>query len=358
LTGDTSDYQSAEAALEKAFLFKGKGHGPVLTRAQLNFSLHRMNLIEDDIELAESALLIKNSTRSTINGLKADVALNTGQYELAIKLMLANESDNSNLYNATRLANYYGQTAQFEKAGQWWHQAEKRVVGTSPHLRGWLKLQQGILHLQQGQLDEAMAFYRQGLDEFPGYWLIEEHIAEIDAMQNRPRQAESKYRDLIQRTQSPVFMIALADVLKQRSGTHHLREASMWLEQAKGEFDKLSQVLPESTSGHALDYYLAHGNIIHALELAEFHYGHRPDGATSVALIQAHLVAGNIEQAHTVTNKVFDSPFRSAELHATASVLFEILNDSSKAEREAVEALKINPLIFDNIDWLIEKVSA
>jgi len=58
LSGDISDFVAAEETLQNAFEVAGPGAGPFLTRAALNFTLHRLPLIESDLASIESALIV------------------------------------------------------------------------------------------------------------------------------------------------------------------------------------------------------------------------------------------------------------------------------------------------------------
>jgi len=106
-----------------------------------------------------------------------------GRYEQAKKLYTQAEKLNPSTSTATRLANYHFQAGDYSQANQWLTQAEQRVVGNPEHLLAWIKLQFGIIDLSRGRLDEALAHYNESLTIFHDYWLAQEHIAEINAMQ-------------------------------------------------------------------------------------------------------------------------------------------------------------------------------
>lgn len=358
LTGEFDDYYSALKVMSQVYAIAGERGGPALSRATLHFAVHRLPEVEADLVKAESALLLDTSTQQTIQGIRADVLLYTGQYTQAKDAYEQLEAMAPSVNSATRLAHYHAQLAQYQEAERWYERAEQRVSRHSAHLRSWLKLQFGILDLAQGQLDEAMAHYKEGLNVFPGYWLLEEHIAEIDALQGRDKMAERKYRDLIKRTGSPIFMSALADILAVRKNKANQNEAADLLETTNRWYENRISKIPELMSGHALAHFLQSGDSQRALQLAQNNYRLRPGGEAALQLIQAHTRLGQIPQATRLLETLLTSPYRSAELHATAGVVFQANGNRQGADKHYSLACTINPLAIKNMDWLLTSIAA
>lgn len=355
LSGQYSDYVSAETTLKQAFEMAEQGSGPVLLRARLNYSLHRLPAIEADLAAAESALLVNKPTLATIKGIRADVWLQRGQYQEAKQVFDTLERTHPNVDTAVRLAQYHIQTGQYARADEWLHTAEQRVVGTQPQLQAWLKLQAGILDLEQGRLNEALVHYNDALQQFPGWWLVQEHIAEIDALQGRTDIAEQSYGSLIKRTGSPLFMIALSEILEQRGNT---TEASRLLDEATTIYIEQAATTPEAIAGHALEHFLQHGSATQALQLARDNHRLRPAGAPAVLLAQAQAINGDIWQAAATLDTQLATPYRSAELHATAFVVYESVERNLSARQQHQLALNVNPDAIDSVKWLQNRIQA
>ncbi|MFK7858022.1 MAG: tetratricopeptide repeat protein [Granulosicoccus sp.] len=356
LSGEFSDYVASQKILKKTFELSGERAGPVLTRAMLNFSIHRLPDVEADLVAAESALLVDELTVQTISGIRGDVLLYTGHYSQAKDLYDQLESSDPNVTTATRLAHYHTNTGNHAAAERWLKKAEQRVKGRSSYLRAWLKLQLGILSLERGRLDDALSYYEKGSAIFPGFWLIEEHIAEIDALQGRDRKAEADYRNLIERTGSPLFMVALADILQARPEIDDQLESAMWRERADNRYGLMIEKMPELISGHALGHFLESGDGKQALQLAKHNYQLRPGGEAALLLVQAHAALGQLTQANTLLVSLLHSPYRSADLYATASVLYRHHGDAEKADEYDTLAFAVNPLSSSGLDWLRDKL--
>ena len=357
LSGEFNDYADALDTLEQVFEMPDRGNGPVLLRARLNYSLHRLPSIESDLQTAESALLVNKPTVAMIEGIRADVMLQQGRYADARRAFTELDNSNPDSTSAIRIAQANVYIGDYEEAEHWFGLAQAQAPHRSAHLRSWLALQQGILDFEQGRLDEALVHYQHALNLFPGYWLVEEHIAEIDALQGRTDIAERAYRDLIKRTDSPQFMIALADILIQ--GTEQEKnEANRLLEEANRVYTTMAEKIPEAIAGHALEYFLHQGNPKQSLQLAMDNYQLRAGGPPAVLLAQAHAVNGHLSEASTILDKLLKSPFRSADLHATAGVVYRALGFDDRADHQEQLAVAMNPGSVADSDWLRHGIKA
>src|SRR5690606_20245541 len=84
-TGALEDYAEAEKALELAF-GKQDGYGPWLTRAKLNFTLHRMDRVDADLARAKKVPTSDPVARAELLAFEGKVAFQRGEYEKARKL--------------------------------------------------------------------------------------------------------------------------------------------------------------------------------------------------------------------------------------------------------------------------------
>ena len=357
LSGDINDFVAAEETLHKAFEVAGPGAGPFLTRAALNFTLHRLPLIESDLASAESALIVTPRSKETINSIRADVDLYQGRYEQAKKLYTQAEKLNPSTSTATRLANYHFQAGDYSQANQWLTQAEQRVVGNPEHLLAWIKLQFGIIDLSRGRLDEALAHYNESLAIFHDYWLAQEHIAEINAMQGRLMLAEQQYRQLVKDTHNPNFMIALAEVLSEYEDEESQTEAVEWMSAANNEFQQQLNAIPEMVAGHAVQHFMQTAGADVYLPLAQENYTLRPAGDSALLLIQALALSDQLPQAMELLESTLQTPFKTADLYATASVLYEANQQPTDAASYTRSANAMNPLAINDASWFKERIN-
>jgi len=180
-------------------------------------------------------------------------------------------------------------------------------------------------------------------------WLVHEHIAEAEACLGHLERAEEIYRDVVERTDNPELIDALADVLEERG---HDAEARPFRERADRRFEQQLAQLPEAAYGHALEHFLAHGTPERALEIAQANFALRSGGRASVRLAQALIRSGRYEDARARLADVLEGPYRSATLHATASVAARALGDEEGAAEQERLATAINPAIMDDVAGL------
>ena len=346
LSADYQDYSQAEAFLEQSLDISGVG-GAHMTMAQLYFSLHRLEESAAHLVTAESAIVIPDPQKAAILGLKADIAFYQGKYQEALEGYQAALSLDRNSSHLFRLARYSWSTGDFNTAESYLDEAEQAISYADPQLKAFLHLHKGLLDLDRGRYAEALAHYQTADAAFDGWWLIEEHIAEIYVLEGKLAEAEEIYTRIIAETAHPEFMEALAEI---SSGTL----AADLLEQARASYERDLEQFPEASYGHALAYYLSINDGERALELAQANHTLRPYGAAKIMLAQAYVLTAQLSEAQTLIEEALNSPWRSAELHASAALIFEVLGDVDRARLERSKALDINPDAVDDVSWLAE----
>ncbi|HZL85852.1 MAG TPA: hypothetical protein VFD07_10800 [Candidatus Krumholzibacteria bacterium] len=289
LTGEYEDYAAADALLMRAFEIAPEGAGPFLERASLDFTLHRLPRVEAALAAAERAILVDVPTRAAILGLRAEVSLQRGRLEEARRGFVAALNLHSNGTGWARLASWQWETGDLEGAAATYRKAAAMSPAARGSQRAWAHLQLGLIDLEAGRLDGAMRHYRDADATFPGWWLIEEHIAEVLTLQGRTRAAMDLYGDLVQRTHNPEFMDALARIHRARGDE---KGAEQWIHAARRIHDQRLARFPEAASGHALEHYIDFGDTEAAVRLAQANFAMRPNRTAREQLVRAYEKAG------------------------------------------------------------------
>ncbi len=290
LTGNYDDYRAADSLFARAFALAPRGAGPHLERAALDFSLHRFDRIERSLVAAEHAVLVNDPTRAAIVGLRADVALQRGRLEEARAGFEAALRLHPSSTAWARLANWHWEAGDLVAAEAALCRSATLQPGAKGSQRAWVHLQLGLMDLGAGKLDAAVAHYRDADSRFSGWWLVEEHIAEVFALQGDTVQAMRMYEDLVRRTGNPEFMDALAR-LHRTLGEAALSEA--WIQSARRIHEQRLALFPEASWGHALRHFLDFGPPEIAVMLAEKNWQLRPNGEARALLEAAYARAGS-----------------------------------------------------------------
>ncbi len=343
LSGSYDDYAKAEEILVKAFEVAPKGkYGPFMVRARLNYTLHRLDRAEADFEMATKAPTRDRKELAARAQFSSNLAFQRGRYEQALKGLTAAVEATPTLSTLSSLALYRWKAASFDEAEALYRRAlEVRRSKEEAEPVAWVHLQLGLMDLDRGRYDEALAHYRQGEALIAGYWLIDEHIAEILTLQGRTDEAKAMYASIIERTNNPEFMDAMAGIHAEAGEQD---QAKQWVAKARARYEEQLARFPEAAYGHALEHFLEFGeDLKQVVELAENNHTLRPNATAKTLLAQAYLKAGRVDDAKTIIEQALATPMRSADLHGTAAEIYAAAGDEKTAGAQRNKARAINP---------------
>jgi hypothetical protein len=335
LTGRYDDFARARAVLDA----QARGRpAPTfcLAQARLHYTLHRLAQATQALDACPASV-----ERTEIAGLRADIAMYSGRYREAEAAYRALLNQSPLPQNYVRLALLKAKTGAPAEAHALLEAAEKRYHGVSATMKAWLKLQRGLVALDRGRLDEALALYRLAGDALPGWWLVDEHVAEVTLLRGDAAAARTLYADIVERTQSPEFMDALA-ALEHAAGRE--AEAKRWTERARPLYEQRMAEFPEAAAGHALDHFLADtANPGRALALAEANFKVRPYGEAAIGLAKASIIAGKAARAATLLEAQLASGWDTAETHWVLAKALDAAGRRAPAAQAHAAALLRNP---------------
>lgn len=340
LSGNYDDYAKAEARLAQA-MERRPSAGTKMLRAKLHYTLHRLPQARADF--AEAAPRLDNSPDSVASreAFAANLALQAGDDKTAAAHFEASLAAKRTMGNLASAAVFHWKTGDFEGAESLFREALKAYHGKRMEPRAWLHLNLGLLDLDRGRLDDALAHYRDAASFLEGYWLIDEHIAEILTLQGKTDDAKALYLDIIERTHNPEFMDAMAGIAFEAGEDD---EGKAWVAKARARYEAQMAQFPEAAYGHALGHYLEFGDDPAAtLELARENHALRPNLEASVMLAQAQLKVGDADAARDALSPMLASSFESAELYITAAQVHAALGQDAKARAYETQAQAIDP---------------
>lgn len=344
LTGSFDDYAAARAALDRAFAVAIPGTGPHQTQAALDFTMHRLAGAERQLDIIKGyAVEPYRSERAEQMAMRGDIAFYRGDYGGALAAYDAADAIEPGTADFRRGV-YHFKTGRLDLAEDYYDRAESGVRSPPPQFRAFIELQRGIIDLERGRWDPALAHFKRANTIFPGYWLIEEHIPEVTALKGNLGEAEALYRGIVRRTGNPEFMDALAGLAGRRGD--RAAEAD-WRNRAAAIWRKRLRQFPEAAYGHALDHCVGKGDWACALNLARHNHQARPYGDAKIALARALLHNGRPEEARTMIEAVLASPWRTASLHAAAAEIYAAVGAAPAAAKQRRLALAIDPHALD-----------
>jgi tetratricopeptide (TPR) repeat protein len=199
LTGSYVDLNAAQAAIDRAIQEIGPLADLYLLKANLDFKLHRLEKANRDI-----AALSRFAGNSQIVAMKAAIAFQEGEYETAKNGYRKAIEKNPTWDNLARLAYWEAKFGDPDLADSLYRQAEEEISAKEMRSYAWVELERGLLEFNRGRYEKAMAHYRQADKAYSGYWLVEEHIAELLAAERKFDAAAALYKKVVARAAAGV----------------------------------------------------------------------------------------------------------------------------------------------------------
>ena len=336
LTGNYEDYAKAEALLARQPAATRPSAALCLAQARLHYTMHRLKQASVALDSCPA-----NVEPTDMVSLRADLALYSGRYRLAEEgyRALVNNSGIPSNYVRLGLAKKWlgspGEAVAFLEA------AEKRYHAGAPVMLAWLKLQRGLVALDRGRFDEALAMYRLATDALDGWWLIEEHIAEVLLLSGKTQEAKQLYEKIIERTGNPEFMDALAAI---ESTEGKVENAKKLRQRARAIYEQRLTAFPEAAAGHALDHFLQDTTTAaKALALAEKNFDTRPYGESAIALAKAWMLSGKPDRAASLIEAQLAKGWDTGQAYWILAETLGKLGHQQRADHAKAEALRRNP---------------
>ncbi len=339
LTNQLDDFDRVQAVLDDAFAIAPAGSGPLLLAARFNFSIHRLDAAEKYLDVIDRRAVPRGDDQVVARVLRAEIAMQRGLYEVAFAELTAVAAVAPAAANV-ELALYHAKTGDPVKAEALLAAALASTSVKDPRRRAWMKLQIGIIAMDRGELLVALE-HLQGADaELAGWWLVQEHIAEVHNRRDKHDKATAIYEELVRTADLPQHMDALAGLYRH---TGEPQKAEALIEQSAARWEQQLARFPESAMGHGLQHHLQFGTPKRALELALANHAARPGGDAQVSLARAYLQSGQAAEALAVAERALGTPYRTARLHDVAALAHAALGHTAAAEQQAALRLAINP---------------
>ncbi len=349
LTGSYDDYAAVDAALKRAEALSPDGAGPDQRQAGFDLLMHRLAAAEKSLDrLDRYAIRAPNETIES-EGMRGDIAFYRGDYAGADRHYDRGDAIARHSMDFRRgvKASYFG---DFDKAAEYFTRSEHASRLPSREAVVTHELARGSVELRRGEWDKAAQHFARANRLFPGYWLVESHVAQSLALAGRTDEAIRRLEPVAARSNAPEAMDLLSALYRSRGDGVRSRQ---WADRAGAIWQSRLEQFPDAAYGHALEHELAFGTPQRALDLARRDYASRPHGATAIALGWAWLANNKPDEALRAIAPVLASDWKSADVHVVAAQAHALLGQGEEAEAEQKKALAINPHALDPAAALI-----
>lgn len=345
LTGSLEDYAAAQAALDRAFATAEKGAGPHQAQLTLAMAMHRLAKAGQMADaIGGYAVRPEVEERSELVLVRGDIAFYRGDSHGALRLYESSGADPGDARVVLRLAELAARTGDPDRALALIDQAERTARLPNAQFLAELALRRGVIALRRGDRVRATSRFSRANRLFPGWWLAQAHLAQIDALEGRGAAATRAFEHIAAMAHSPEAMDALASLYRAAGDA---RRSKLWADRAGAIWARRFQLFPEAAAGHAAEHELAFGDPAKALAYARADAAARPYGLPQTTLAWALLANGDAAAALAALRPAFDAGWTSAESRLAASRALLLLGREDEGEEQREAALKIDPHAAD-----------
>ncbi|HEX2120259.1 MAG TPA: hypothetical protein VHL59_01330, partial [Thermoanaerobaculia bacterium] len=306
LTAGFDDFARFEQEIDRALRANGPADELHLYRASLHFKLHRLQPAKDDLDR-----LTRLGESSYVQAMRADIALQEGRYADARRAYEAVIAERRTWDHLSRLAWLESKSGNPARADALYAEAADQLTAKEMRAYAWVELQRGLLDLDQRRYKDALEHYRRADRAYSGYWLIEDHIAEVLDLLGKTGDAIELYERIVARTRNPEYVSTLAKIVAREN---RARSEELY-RKADALFAARYAQYPEAAIGHYVDHLLdradAHPRL---LELAERNHRLRPNAESSLLLAKACVKLNQPARARQLLAEVSATPWRTPEL--------------------------------------------
>jgi tetratricopeptide (TPR) repeat protein len=336
LTGNLDTLGDADATLDYAIRHLGPSGDLYFLKANIHFKLHRLNDVEQDLQLGRDLLL---STPG--RALKADLDFQKGRYHAAQEEYEALIEEERTWDALARLAYLHFKMGDLEKADRLYDEAADELTAKEMRHYSWLELQRGVVDLSYGDYDKAREHYERAERAYSGNWMVDEHMAELLGAQGEYDEAEALYQSVVARVPRPDFQQALGELYISMGKS---AEATKWLDKARTGFLESSALGEVHYYHHLADFYAdVDENGPEAVKWARKDLELRNNFSTQAALAWALYRAGDFAEAREKMNQALSSGAADAHLFYRAAMIFKACPGNGVADRYFKLATEINP---------------
>ena len=336
LTGNYDDYGRAEDLITRLQTQFGATDSVCLARAKLHFALHRLSMAK---QVLDGCPTLAGTAEDL--GTRADIAFYSGRYKDAGLIYRALVDQVGAPQTYIQLALFSAKTGAAGEASAFLEAAEKRYHGASPVQESWLALQRGLIELDRGRYEEARALFTLADERLPGYWLNQEHLAEVARLMGDTPGAKRTYEKVVKATGAPEYLDALGSIEAAAGNSATSKDL---LDRAEVIYTERAKRFPEAIAGHALAHYLsAAPQPAKALTLAEANFRNRPYGDAAIALAKAYLLNARPKDAARLLEQQIADGWDTAETYWILSLASQAAGDSARTKTAALEARRRNP---------------
>jgi tetratricopeptide (TPR) repeat protein len=338
IAGDLTALRAVIHAIDDAVTTLANPGDLYLLKAHVAFKLHKLAEVD-------AALRVLPSVYDCDEGrlIRADLDFQRGDY-VAAENGYAEVLRHERSWGAlARLAHLRGKMGQGADADRLYEEAQDQLTAKEMRAYAWLEVQRGFLHFARGRHGEARLHYGRADKTYPGYWLVDEHIAELLGAEGKYDEAAGILERIISTVDRPDLDQAIGELyeLAGQSGP-----ALCWKQRALSAYRQSAERGEVHYYHHLVDYNTdVAEDGAEAVKWAYKDLQLRENFATQAALAWALYRDGQFSDARHWIERALSSGVVDARLYFWAGDIHSAAGDTTRSRELRERALKLNPSV-------------
>jgi len=336
LTGDLGALARLEPLIVRGIALIPHPGDLHLLRARLAFHLHRL---ADAARILDAVAPARACAEGEV--LLADLDVQHGRWARAAARYEAIIAKGRHWGALAGLAYLHFKTGDAARADRLYAEAADELTAKEMRSYAALELQRGVLDLAHGRHADAAAHYARAARAYSGWWLVDEHMAELLAVEGDRAGAAALYERILAAVARPELHQLLGQlyVLMEWPG-----RARSHLVQARAGYRASIRAGGVHYYHHLADFYAeAMVDGAKAVDWARRDLALRENCSTQAALAWALLRDGRPGEAAEWMDRALASGVRDAHLFAQAAAIFAAAGLPEKSAQCRDESRAINP---------------
>jgi tetratricopeptide (TPR) repeat protein len=338
IAGDLAGVAQIIAAIDDSLTALANPGDLYLLKANAAFKLHKLAEVDAALRALPSVFDCDEGRL-----IRADLDFQRGDY-LAAENGYAEVLRYERSWGAlARLAHLRGKMGQGADADRLYEEAQDQLTAKEMRAYAWLEVQRGFLHFARGRHGEARLHYQRADKAYPGYWLVEEHIAELLGAEGRYEEAAAICQRIVSTVDRPDLDQAIGE-LYELAGCSGF--ALSWKQRA------LSAYLDSARRGevhyyhHLVDYYTdVAEDGSEAVKWAYKDLQLRENFGTRAALAWALYHDGRFSDAARWIDSALASGVVDARLYFWAGDIYSAAGKRLEGHELRQRAINLNPAV-------------
>jgi tetratricopeptide (TPR) repeat protein len=338
IAGDFAGLAEIIAAIDDSITALANPGDLYLLKANAAFKLHKLADVDSALRAVPS---VYDSDEGRL--IRADLDFQHGHYQAAEDGYLDVLERERSWGALARLAYFRGKMGDASGADRLYEEAEDQLTAKEMRAYAWLEVQRGFLEFVHGRSDEARLHYRRADAAYPGYWLVDEYIAELLGSEGKYEEAAGILERIVATIDRPDLDQAIGE-LYELAG--HGAPALYWKERALRAYLQSAQRGEVHYYHHLVDYYSDVAEVgAEAVKWAHKDLRLRENFATQAALAWSLHRAGRSSDALGWIERALSSGVLDARLYFCAGDIYGAAGKVVEGHELRQRAITLNPAV-------------